>query len=165
MLTSVNPETHAVLEIDRQNPRRRYASVLNIPESQVADATLDHPFGRVFGDEIYIASLVQFDNAGKLTMYARVLQDSVQEILEPMDTLAITEETCKKARSEIPNPGCVILFNCILRTVGFEKKRQQDSVNAVWKRNFPVYSGFSTYGEQFGHINSNQTLVMLVIGE
>ncbi|MBQ3670051.1 MAG: FIST C-terminal domain-containing protein [Treponema sp.] len=165
MLTNVNPETHAVLEIDRQNPRRRYASVLNIPESQVADATLDHPFGRVFGDEIYIASLVQFDNAGKLTMYARVLQDSVQEILEPMDTLAITEETCKKARAEIPNPGCVILFNCILRTVGFEKKRQQDSVNAVWKRNFPVYSGFSTYGEQFGHINSNQTLVMLVIGE
>lgn len=119
----------------------------------------------MFGSEIFIASLVNFDDSGKLITYARVLQDSVQEILNPMDTLSITEDTCKKIISDIPNPGCIILFNCILRTIGFQKKRQQESVNSIWKKYFPVYSGFSTYGEQFCHINSNQTLVVLVVGE
>jgi len=165
MLTGVNPEVHSISSIDGQNPRRRYAQVLGISESKVEEALLDHPFGRVFGDEVFIASLINFDQTGKLTTYARVLQDSVQEILEPMDVPKITEETCKSILSEIPRPSCVILFNCILRTIGFEKKHLQDTVNAIWKKYFPVYSGFSTYGEQFGHINSNQTLVALVIGE
>lgn len=139
--------------------------VLGISEHQLSDAILDHPMGRVFGNEVFIASLINFDNSGNLTMYARVLQDSIQEILEPMDTLAITEQTCKEILQEIPHPSCVILFNCILRTVGFQKKHQQESVNSIWKKYFPTYSGFSTYGEQFGHINSNQTLVALVMGD
>ncbi|HBG65058.1 MAG TPA: hypothetical protein DDW78_01120 [Treponema sp.] len=165
ILTDVKPETHLVQSIDNMNPRRRYAQVLGIQEHQVDDAILAHPFGRVFGDEIFIASLVKFDESGKLSMYARVLQDSEQEILEPLDAVSITEQTCKKILSDIPRPGCVILFNCILRTIGFEKKSLQHTVNEIWRRYFPSYSGFSTYGEQFGHINSNQTLVTLVIGE
>ncbi len=165
MLTSVNPETHLVTKIDNKNPKRRYAEVLGITERDVDNAILDHPFGRVFGEEMFIASLVKFNDSGDLSMYARVLQDSQQEILEPMDVISITEETCNKILSDIPRPGCIILFNCILRTIGFQKKRQLQSVNEIWRKNFPVYSGFSTYGEQFGHINSNQTLVALVIGE
>ncbi len=165
MLTSVNPEKHLITGIDKQNPKRRYMDVLGISEHQLSDAILDHPMGRVFGNEVFIASLINFDNSGNLTMYARVLQDSIQEILEPMDTLAITEQTCKGILKEIPHPSCVILFNCILRTVGFQKKHQQESVNSIWKKYFPTYSGFSTYGEQFGHINSNQTLVALVMGD
>ena len=164
-LTDVQHETHIVKAIDGVNPRRRYAEILGISESTANDALLDHPFGRAFGDNIFIASLVGFDNNGILTTYARVIQDSVQEILEPMDPLSITEETCKKVRQEIENPQCVILFNCILRTIGFDRKKQQEAVNEIWKRYYPSYSGFSTYGEQFGHMNSNQTLVTLVMGE
>ena len=163
MLTQVDPETHQVQAIDGQNPKKRYAQVIGVNEANVDNALLDHPFGRVFGSEIFIASLVKFDSAGKLLMYARVLQNSVQEILQPVDTLKIAEETCKNVIEKIANPGCVILFNCILRTIGFEKHNQQASVNSVWKKYFPCYSGFSTYGEQCGHINSNQTLVMLVM--
>lgn len=164
-LTDVNTEKHIVNAIDGQNPRRRYAQVLGITEGQVNDALLDHPFGRVFGDEIFIASLVSFDKDGKLTMYARVLQDSLQEILMPHDPVEMTESTCRKITSEIPRPGCIILFNCILRTVGFQKKGLTGKISEVWRRYLPTYSGFSTYGEQFGHMNSNQTLVTLVIGE
>ena len=164
-LTDVQHETHIVRTIDGMNPRKRYADIIGIPESQANDAILDHPFGRTFGDNIFIASLVSFDKNGILSTYARVIQDSVQEILDPMDPLAITEETCKKITQVIPNPSCVILFNCILRTIGFSNKNLQGAVNEIWKRYFPTYSGFSTYGEQFGHINSNQTLVALVIGD
>ena len=164
-LTDVHHETHVVRSIDNENPQVRYAQVLGIPKSQANDAILDHPFGRTFGDNVFIASLVSFDNNGILTTYARVIQDSVQEILEPMDPLKITEESCQKVTKLIPKPSCVILFNCILRTIGFDRKKLQDPVNAIWKQYFPTYSGFSTYGEQFGHINSNQTLVALVIGE
>ncbi len=164
-LTDVQHETHVVTTIDDMNPRKRYAQILGIPESAANDAILDHPFGRTFGDNVFIASLVSFDANGILTTYARVIQDSVQEILNPMDPLAITEETCQKITQVIPHPKCVILFNCILRTIGFGNKNLQEPVNAIWKKYFPVYSGFSTYGEQFGHINSNQTLVALVMGE
>ena len=143
MLTQVDPEKHIISSIDGQNPKKRYAQVLGINEANVANALLDHPFGRVFGNEVFIASLVQFDMAGKLTTYARVLQNSVQEILEPVDVLNTAENSCKDVLEEIKNPGCVILFNCILRTVGFEKHNQQASVNSVWKKYFPTYSGFS----------------------
>lgn len=165
MLTSVNPATREVFSIDGKSPRRRYAEVLGISESEVDNAILDHPFGRVFGENVFIASLVQFNESGKLDMYARVLQGSEQEILEPMDVLSITENSCKEMMERISRPGCIILFNCILRTLGFKKKNQTEQVTALWKRHFPFYSGFTTYGEQYGHINSNQTLVALVIGE
>ena len=165
MLTDVQPEKHLVKGIDGKNPRKRYAEVLGISEGQVGNALLDHPFGRAFGDTFFTASLVQFHADGTLSTYARVIQDSVQEILEPMDAVAITEKTCLSVKRKIPQPGCVILFNCILRTIGFEKKNQQERINSIWREHFPVYSGFSTYGEQFGHINSNQTLVAVVIGE
>ena len=164
-LTDVQHETYLVKRIDNQSPRQRYAEVLGISESAVNDAILDHPFGRSFGDSVFIASLVQFHQDGSLNTYARVIQDSIQEILEPMDTLAITEETCKSILEKIPRPSCVILFNCILRTLGFDKKHQKEAVASIWSRYFPHFSGFSTYGEQFGHVNSNQTLVALVIGD
>lgn len=165
ILTGVNPDAHLVSTIDKKNPRKRYAEILGVPESQVNDAILEHPFGRVFGDEVFIASLERFDNDGKLYMYARVLQDSSQEILEPMDAESICEQTCQNIIQKIPHPECVIFFNCILRTIGFEKKHQQGTISNIWSKHFPVHSGFSTYGEQFGHINSNQTLVVLVMGE
>jgi len=165
MLTDVLPEKNYIKGIDGKNPRKRYAEILGINESEVKDAILAHPFGRVFGDEVFIASLIGFDETGNLTTYARVLQDSLQEILEPMDAVAITESTCKEIIQEIPKPTCVILFNCILRTIGFQNKKLLSPVNDIWKRYFPVYSGFSTYGEQFCHMNSNQTLVALIMGE
>ena len=164
-LTDVQHETHVVKSIDGENPRKRYAKVVGIPESEANNALLDHPFGRAFGDNIFIASLVSFDDKGILSTYARVIQDSVQEILDPLDPLKITEESCKKVKEKIPNPSWVILFNCILRTIGFSNKKLQGPVNSIWRQYFPTYSGFSTYGEQYGHINSNQTLVLLVMGD
>ena len=164
-LSDVIHETHTVRAIDGENPRKRYAQIVGVPESSANDAILDHPFGRAFGNNIFIASLVSFDNNGILTTYARVIQDSVQEILDPMDPLEITEQTCKTIKEKIPAPSIVLLFNCILRTIGFNNKSLQAPVNGIWKQYFPVYSGFSTYGEQYGHINSNQTLVLLVMGD
>ena len=164
-LTDVQHETHIVKSIDGENPRKRYAEVVGISERDVDKALLDHPFGRAFGENIFIASLVGFDNNGILSTYARVIQDSVQEVLDPMDPLKITEETCVRIKKTIPDPSWVILFNCILRTIGFSNKNLQGPVNSIWKNHFPVYSGFSTYGEQYGHMNSNQTLVLLVMGE
>lgn len=165
LLSSADAEAHVVKSIDGKSPRKRYAEVLGITEAKVPEAILDHPFGRAFGDSVFIASLQQFKPDGTLLTYARVLQGSTQEILEPKDVKSVAEETCAKVKSEIPAPKCVILFNCILRTIGFQQKNLRQTVNDVWKKNYPVYSGFSTYGEQFGHMNSNQTLVALVIGD
>ena len=165
LLTDVDPKKHLVKAIDNQNPRRRYAQVLGISEREAEDATLKHPFGRVFGDNIFIASLARFLPDGTLAMYARVLQGNTQVILEPLDSVEMTNKSCLEMKQKIPRPGCVIFFNCILRTIGFEKSGKTSAIAGAWKRHFPAFSGFSTYGEQIGHINSNQTLVALIIGE
>ncbi len=165
LLTDVDPKNHLVKSIDNQNPRRRYAQVLGISEREADDATLRHPFGRVFGDNIFIASLARFMPDGTLAMYARVLQGNTQVILDPLDAVEITNKSCLEMKEKVQKPGCVIFFNCILRTIGFEKGGKTSAIANAWKKHFPAFSGFSTYGEQIGHINSNQTLVALIIGE
>lgn len=164
-LTKVVPEKRLILLMDGKNPRKRYAELVGVRESEVEKALLSHPLGRVFGDNTFISSIASFNSDGTINMYSRVLQDSVLEILEPIDAIAEAKKTCEVIKQKIPNPGCVLFINCILRTIGFKQQQLTESITRVWSSNFSTYCGFSSYGEQIGHVNSNQTLVSVVIGE
>ena len=164
-LTGVNSETRTVTSIDGKNPRARYAEMLGIPESKVQDAVLEHPFGRVYGNNTFISSIAGFNSDGSIAMYSRVQKNSIVEILEPMNAAEIAGKTSDDIKKKIPSPGCVLFINCILRTIGFEKKSLESVITRTWNERFPTYCGFSSYGEQFNHLNSNQTLVAIVIGE
>ena len=164
-LSDVDFETRTVKSINRQSPRSMYARALGIPESQASNTALAHPMGRAYGDDVFISSIANFNQDGSIGMYCRVLPNSEVEIMNPLNAVEIAENTGKSMSSEIKHPGCVILINCILRTIGFEQQNLTGRIAGVWSRYFPAYCGFSSYGEQKGRLNFNQTLLALVIEE
>ena len=165
VLTDVIPESRKILSIDNQNPRKRYAEVVGITESEVSNACIEHPIGRVYGGHVFISSLESFNNDGTINMYSRVMKNSIVEVLQPMDEIIETEKTCKQVLEEIPHPGCVILINCILRSIQFDQHHLFEKIIDTWKNYYGKFCGFSSYGEQYGRQNSNQTLVSIVIEE
>ena len=165
VLTDVIPETRTVTSIDGKNPRRRYAEVLGIPESEAENACIQHPLGRVYGGHVFISSLAAFNPDGSVAMYSRVMKDSVVEVLQPVDEIKETEKTCNEVLKDIPHPGCVLLVNCLYRAIQFEQRHLFDKVTDTWRRYYGKFCGFSSYGEQIGRTNSNQTLVAVIIEE
>lgn len=164
-ITKVDTKTRTIKSINNKNAKVEYASVVNRPISEISNAILDHPFGRVFGANIFISSLASFNADDSINMYCRVLPNSTVDILEPDDYESITVKTCDEILEAIPKPQFILLVNCILRTINFENKNACQKLTQLYNEKFPVWCGFSSYGEQFGKMNSNQTLVSIVLGE
>ena len=162
-LSDVDIESRTIKTINGQSPRKMYAKTLGITESEAQNAALQHPMGRAYGEDVFISSIANFNPDGSIGMYCRVLPNSEVELMNPLDPIKIADETCASFAKEIFRPGCVLLVNCILRTIGFEQKHLTTQVAAVWKKYFPVFCGFSSYGEQMDRLNFNQTLLAIVI--
>lgn len=165
VITGFVPETRTITSIDGQNPQKRYAELLELSETEVIDIALNHPLGRVYGESTFISSIANFNEDGSINLYSKLLKGSTVYILKPSDSLKIIEETSCSIKEIIPNPGFVYFVNCAHRTMVFEQKKMLKKVSNQWSKHFPLYCGFSSYGEQCGRMNSNQTLVSLVISE
>lgn len=164
-ITDADTKTRRVITINDRPAKLEYADAIGVPVSQLDNAVLDHPFGRVFGDYIYISSIAGFNPDNTVNMYCRILKDSEVDLLIPDDWEAMGKSTCKEIKNEIVRPQFVLFINCILRTIYFGNLKAYEKLTRMYNENFPVWCGFSSYGEQFGQINSNQTLVSIVIGE
>lgn len=164
-ITEADGQNRKIISIDDENPRKRYSEVVGVPEDRVGDATLSHPLGRFLFGGFFISSIASFDDDGKMNMYAKVNPGSIVEMLQKGDIEKIAAQTMEDIKSAVPNPGCVILINCILRTIFFKQNNLCNFMTDLYNKNFPTYCGFSSYGEQLGRINCNQTLVALVIEE
>ena len=163
-ITDADTKTRRVITINGRPAKQEYADAIGVPVSQLDNAVLDHPFGRVFGDYIYISSIAGFNPDNTVNMYCRILKDSDVDLLIPDDWEAMGKNTCKEIKEKI-TPKFVLFINCILRTIYFGNLKAYEKITRMYNENFPVWCGFSSYGEQFGQINSNQTLVSIVIGE
>ena len=73
--------------------------------------------------------------------------------------------TCDIIDSKIKKPGFIFFVNCILRTLMFEKTDEGRFLANLYKDRYGKVAGFSSYGEQIGRVNSNQTLVVLAMEE
>jgi hypothetical protein len=163
-ITDADPEKRIILSIDGQNPQRRYAEMLGISTAELTRTLDDHPFGRVFGNEIFISSLASFNHDGTINMFSRVLPNTPVEILEFIHPVETAQSTCDRILQKIPHPGAVFLINCLQRTTRFERLNLCGRIKELYDSAFHTYFGFTSYGEQINRINSNQTLVTLVVG-
>jgi len=92
-----------------------------------------------------------------MIFYCNIKEGAELSLLESTDIVNDTEKALKEKISN--NPAAVINFNCILRTLELEQKKQTEAYGKIFTT--PTI-GFSTYGEEFlGHIN--QTATMLII--
>ena len=162
-ITEADMHTRRIISIDGEMPKKRYAEVLGIDEKTVNDALLIYPFGRRLYDDMYISSIANFNADGTMNMYCKVTPGLFVELLKEGDISTIAEKTCQDISENIKNPGAVILVNCILRTIYFNQKSLTQEVLERFDHYFPNYCGFSSYGEQLGRFNCNQTLVSIVI--
>ena len=162
-ISDVDIESRTIKTINGQSPRKMYARTLGITEAEAENAALQHPMGRAYGDDVFISSIANFNRDGSIGMYCRVLPNSELELMNPLDPIEIAEKTGAAFTKEISRPGCVLLVNCILRTIGFEQQHLTSRVAEVWKKYFPFFCGFSSYGEQMDRLNFNQTLLAIVI--
>ena len=164
-ITKADMLTRTIYELDGKRAKQYYCKNLGIPESQVDSAILDHPLGRNFNNKLYISSVTSFTPSGAINVFNRVIPNTVVDILEPADALQVLSENIAEIGKNISHFGCVLIIPCLLCTVGFEKHRLCGKIIDLLKSSFPTFCGFSGFGEQFGKLNNNQTIVMVVIGE
>jgi hypothetical protein len=65
-------------------------------------------------------------------------------------------------REELGSVDGVLVFDCVLRRLEFESRGIAEDVAEVLRRNRAA--GFSTFGEQFGGVHVNQTMVGMAFG-
>ena len=163
--TKVDTASRRLIEIDNKPATAEYARQLGIREDEIGGASLMHPLGRMFGDNIFISSIAGVNNDKSFGMYCRVMPNTKVDIMELGDVEGIMNSTCDAIEAAIPRTGFVFFINCILRTLMFEKNTQGKYLVDLYKNRFGKVAGFSSYGEQIDKINSNQTLVVLAMEE
>ena len=164
-ITKADVINRVIHEIDGKIAKKRYAEVLGVPENRVETVMDVHPLGRVFSGKIFSSSVLGFSPAGAISVYTRVLPNTVIDLLEPGDSIEIASNHFAEIRTKIPYVGCVFIINCVLCTTTFEKLNICRNMTSAYKAAFPVFAGFSSYGEQIGKLNVNQTIISIVIGE
>ena len=165
VLTGVDTVNRKLLTIDGKPATTEYARAVGIPESRIDDASLMNPLGRMFGDNIFISSIAGVNSDRSFNMYCRVMPNTKVDIMELGDVKAIMKSTCDAIEKSIPRPGFVFFINCILRTLAFETNDHGHFLVNLYQNRFGKVVGFSSYGEQIGKVNSNQTLVVLAMEE
>lgn len=164
-VTQADVARRLIRTMNYSSPKKEYAAAVGCPESGVGDVTFDHPLGRRIGDEIFITAFDKFNSDGTVNMQGRVLPGSLIDILEPDNYEEISRNTCDEILSIIRRPQFVMFINCAFRALLFARDKSGPVMTSIYNAKFPVYCGFSSYGELFRKVYLNQTLVSIVIGE
>lgn len=164
-VTGTDESGRGLLELDGEPAASKYAETVGVPESKIGDVSLLNPLGRLFGNDIYIASIASSNPDKTFTMYCRVMPGTKIDVMEVGDVKALMDETVDRILEDIPRPGFVFLVNCILRTLKFENCDEGRYLTGLYKKKFDKFAGYSSYGEQINRISSNQTLVVLAMEE
>lgn len=164
-LTKVNTIERKIYEINNESAASAYAKEVGCNKNDIMDVSLSHPIGRNFGSQIFISSIAGVGSDDSFSMYCRVLPNTTVELLELDDVHSIMDSTVDEIERRIPEPGFIFFINCILRTLQFENTSDGKYLTDLYQKKFGCVCGYSSYGEQIGRVNSNQTLVVLAMEE
>jgi hypothetical protein len=161
--TKVEADKRKVIEFDDQAAVEVYANALGINKKKAADYFMMNPLGLVVDEkvnDIYVRSPQKIQEDG-IVFYCNIPEGMEVSLLESTDIIADTQKALANKIGELQGISGIINFNCILRTLELERKKQTEAYGELF-REMPMI-GFSTYGEAFlGHMN--QTATMLVFG-
>lgn len=137
-----------------------YARVLNIREQDLPNYFMNNPLGKIYGDEVYIASPMKVNPDKSITFYCQMMSNTFVEVLKPLDPVEQVKKTIKKVEFK---PSFVLAINCILRSLKFQQEGIWKSIDNELISFCPNITGFISYGEQFYKKHVNQTMVLLAI--
>lgn len=160
-----NPVKREIAKFDGKSAKTAYAEKLGVSEAQAESMTFENPFGRNMNGSIHIAALAGFTPDKKITTFARVVPNSTLELMHIGNALEKADETCAAIKEVVNYPKFAMMMTCITRTMYFERENISNQIITKYKNTFPTFAGFSVYGEQYGRVHCNQTLVTVVIGD
>lgn len=137
-----------------------YAKALNISESELSSHFMNNPLGKIYKDEIFIASPMKVNPDKSITFYCQLMPNTFVEVLKPVEPV----EQLKKTINSMPfKPNFVFAINCILRSLKFQQENLWKSIDREMVSFCPNIAGFISYGEQYYKAHANQTMVMLIM--
>lgn len=163
IITKTDSTGHKLIEFNGRPAGAEYAKVAGGTERDFGNTSLMNPCGRLFGDNIYIASIASANPDRSFNMYCRVMPNTKIDVMKLGPVKDIMKETVETLQNEVPKAGYVLFINCILRTLMFEKTDDGSFLAKLYKEKYGKFAGFSSYGEQINRISSNQTLVVLAM--
>lgn len=160
LVTEADPINRTVKTFNNKPASQEYARMLNISEEKLSAEFINHPLGKLYDSDIYIASPMKVNPDKSITFYCQVMPNTFVEILNPAQPMEILKETLVGLPTA---PSFVLAVNCILRSLKFQEDKLWKSFDQQLLKYCENTTGFISYGEQFYRQHLNQTMVMLII--
>lgn len=166
VITDSIPEKRIVKEINGEPAALAYARELSLKVEDLKPSVFSkHPLMLKVGEEFYIRSIQQVNSDDSLTFYCAIDTGLVLNLAEKRNIVNHAERFFSKIKEDLGEVECSVLFECILRRIEIEALNESDKVKLLDFYNQNNSIGFHTYGEQYGPIHLNQTLVGVVFGK
>lgn len=136
-----------------------YANVLGISEQDLPKHFMNHPLGKAYEDDIFIASPMKVNNDKSITFYCELMDNTYVHVLKPEDSITVLRRTLQSVPFK---PSFIFSINCILRSLKFIEENTWKDFDKEFLRFCSNTTGFISYGEQYYKNHSNQTMVMLL---
>ena len=165
VVTAADPASRTVWEIDGHPALEAYARAIGVDVADLGDAseaaTL-YPLMMRVGTEHFLRSIQSFGPHGAIHFYCAISPGTVLRVGRPVRPHERLRQQLERISSPEHPLEALLVFDCVLRRLEFVQGGTDALVGALLAEAGAV--GFSTYGEQYGPLHVNQTLVGLAIG-
>lgn len=163
VITEADPARRIVHEINGLPADEEYARLVGTERGRLTpELFAAFPVVVVVDGTPLVRSIQKANADGSLTFYSAIEAGLVMQVAHGGSLVDNLQSTVSRLRGEIGEIGLLLSFDCILRRIEIERTSVREQVEAVFRS--CNAAGFSTYGEQFGGVHINQTLVGLAIG-
>ncbi len=160
LVTEADTINRTVKTFNKVPASTEYARVLNVREDELANYFMNNPLGKIYKDDIFIASPMKVNADKSITFYCQLIPNTFVELLKPVDPIVQIKKTLEKVPFK---PSFVFAVNCILRSLKFQQEKLWSSIDKEILSCCSNTTGFISYGEQYYKVHANQTMVMLLV--
>jgi hypothetical protein len=167
VVTDAEPEHRIVRRVDGRPALEVLCELSGIPresfERDPQSALMSYPpvFGFRAGGEIYMRSVMSVRGTD-LLMGGATERGTILHEMRAGDLISATRTQLEREYSAVGAPAAALLFNCGGRLWEAQSAGNVDALGEVFQM-IPS-AGFTTYGEQCGPMQVNNTLTGLVLG-
>ncbi|WP_368490706.1 FIST signal transduction protein [Clostridium sp. BJN0013] len=159
-VTEADVVKRRVMTFNNNPASTEYARAVGVSESRLPEYFMSNPLGKLYEDDILIASPMKVNEDKSITFYSELMINTFVYLLKPVEPIGVLRETLKNVSFK---PSFVFSINCIFRKLLFVK----DSIWEDFDREMTLFcrntAGFISYGEQYYKKHLNQTMVMLLV--
>lgn len=164
VVTRADPTKRRVYEINGRGATVEYARAIGVDPSQIGTSEYaTSPFSYGIAGESYLRSIRKANEDGSLDFHCAIAEGAVLRLARSRDPITALERSIEKVESEFESIAGTVALDCVLRWSDYEAHASCSKALAALEKIGSV--GFYTYGEQFGALHMNQTLVGVTFGK